>query len=125
MKKITAQALLNCMAATGMLLLAGCSDPQNIEPVRHAKPVHDADYQRPPANPLKNAYFGETHVHTTYSMDANLFGTRNDPRMAYRFAMGEEILLPESKQRQREALKKLAQGHKLSGDQEQDFTHSL
>ena len=101
MKKITAQALLNCMAATGMLLLAGCSDPQNIEPVRHAKPVHDADYQRPPANPLKSAYFGETHVHTTYSMDANLFGTRNDPRMAYRFAMGEEILLPESKQRQR------------------------
>ena len=31
----------------------------------------------------------------------------------------------ESKQRQREALKKLAQGHKLQSEQEQEFTHSL
>ena len=23
-----------------------------------------------PANPLKEAYFGETHVHTSYSLDA-------------------------------------------------------
>ena len=31
----------------------------------------------------------------------------------------------DSKQRQREALKRLAQGHKLQSEQEQEFTHSL
>lgn len=31
----------------------------------------------------------------------------------------------ESKQRQREALKKLAQGHKLSSEQEQEFTQTM
>ncbi|MES2126351.1 MAG: DUF3604 domain-containing protein [Pseudomonadota bacterium] len=56
---------------------------------------------RPPANPLKNAYFGETHVHTGYSLDANLFGTKYDPRMAYRFARGESVFLSEAHAYQR------------------------
>ena len=53
------------------------------------------------ANPEKNAYFGELHSHTAYSMDANVFGTRIDPRGAYRFAKGEalEIGLTGIKQR--------------------------
>jgi hypothetical protein len=36
--------------------------------------------------------FGETHLHTTLSMDAGTFGTRLGPREAYRFAKGEELL---------------------------------
>jgi hypothetical protein len=28
-----------------------------------------------PSNPLKNAYFGETHMHTSYSLDAYIGGT--------------------------------------------------
>src|SRR5207249_3144430 len=36
-------------------------------------------------------YFGETHVHTVYSVDASIFDVRNTPRDAYRFATGEEI----------------------------------
>ena len=43
------------------------------------------------ANPERNAYFGELHLHTAYSMDANVFGTKVDPRGAYRFAQGETI----------------------------------
>src|SRR5215471_2800684 len=42
-------------------------------------------------NLLRNPYFGETHVHTTYSVDASIFDVRNTPRDAYRFATGEEI----------------------------------
>lgn len=42
-------------------------------------------------NPLKNAYFGELHLHTGMSFDAFLFGTRIFPEEAYRFARGEEI----------------------------------
>ena len=42
-------------------------------------------------NPLKNAYFGEQHVHTAYSLDAYIGGARLTPDGAYRFAKGEEV----------------------------------
>ncbi len=44
-------------------------------------------------NPLRNAYFGDLHVHTSLSFDAYIFDNRNDPAAAYRFARGEEIRL--------------------------------
>ena len=45
----------------------------------------------PAANPLKNAYFGDLHLHTGYSMDAFAFGTRTTPEDSYRYAMGETV----------------------------------
>ena len=39
----------------------------------------------------RQALFGETHLHTTFSFDAYIFGNRNDPEAAYRFAKGEAI----------------------------------
>jgi hypothetical protein len=42
-------------------------------------------------DPLRNPYFGDTHVHTAYSFDANALGVRNTPRDAYRFARGEPV----------------------------------
>ncbi len=41
------------------------------------------------SDPLRNPYFGDTHVHTAFSFDANTLGVRNLPRDAYRFARGE------------------------------------
>ena len=41
------------------------------------------------ANPLKNVYFGDLHVHTSISSDAYLFGNRMDMDTAYRIAQGE------------------------------------
>ncbi len=46
-----------------------------------------------PENPLKNAYFGETHVHTSFSLDAYIGGARLTPFDAYRFAKGETVTL--------------------------------
>ncbi len=43
------------------------------------------------SNPLRNAYFGETHMHTAYSLDAYIGGTRLMPSDAYRFARGKTV----------------------------------
>ena len=44
------------------------------------------------SDPLKEAYFGETHVHTSTSMDAFIGGNRMTPEDAYRFSRGEEVI---------------------------------
>jgi hypothetical protein len=36
-------------------------------------------------------YWGETHLHTGYSLDSGLFGNTLTPEDAYRFARGEEV----------------------------------
>lgn len=41
----------------------------------------------------KEAFFGETHLHTKYSLDAFIGGNRMTPSQALKFAQGEEILL--------------------------------
>ncbi|MCP4843388.1 MAG: DUF3604 domain-containing protein [Halieaceae bacterium] len=48
----------------------------------------------PPYSPLKNVYWGDTHVHTRESFDATLFATRATVEDAYRFARGEKLLSP-------------------------------
>lgn len=44
-----------------------------------------------PNSPLKEAYFGDLHVHTNYSFDAYIGGTLATPDDAYRFAQGETL----------------------------------
>src|SRR5688572_26250929 len=45
-------------------------------------------------NALRSPFFGETHVHTSFSGDAAFVRTRTDPRDAYMFAQGDQIGLP-------------------------------
>lgn len=46
-------------------------------------------------NPLRDAFFGETHVHTSWSFDAYIFGnTMTGPADAYKYAKGETIKHP-------------------------------
>lgn len=46
-----------------------------------------------PSNPLKNVYFGETHLHTSFSLDSYIGGIRMLPSDSYRFAKGEEMFI--------------------------------
>jgi hypothetical protein len=51
----------------------------------------------PPYSPYANRdfptrpFFGDTHLHTSFSFDAGAFGARLTPRDAYRFARGEQV----------------------------------
>jgi len=47
-----------------------------------------ADPACPDREPLRRPYFGDTHVHTRFSLDAGLQGTRMTPAQAYEFARG-------------------------------------
>ena len=42
----------------------------------------------------QNAYFGDTHLHTSYSTDAGMVGNSTTPDMAYRVSKGEQITSP-------------------------------
>ena len=42
----------------------------------------------------QNVYFGDTHLHTAYSTDADMVGNTTTPDQAYRVARGETITSP-------------------------------
>jgi Protein of unknown function (DUF3604) len=61
---------------------------KSAEHVYPAKPPYSPYAARTyPTRP----FFGDTHLHTSFSMDAGAFGTRLGPRDAYRFARGEQV----------------------------------
>ena len=79
-----------------LLLAAGCAGPAQDAPGGQAdQPPGTADTAAAPEverNLLRNAYYGDFHVHSSWSLDAySLGGNRNDPSMAYRFGRGEEV----------------------------------
>jgi hypothetical protein len=45
-------------------------------------------------DPLRQPFFGETHIHTAYSFDASTLDTRNTSADAYRYAKGGIVGLP-------------------------------
>ncbi|NKB33343.1 MAG: DUF3604 domain-containing protein [Pseudomonadales bacterium] len=48
----------------------------------------------PEKNATRTAFFGDLHVHTTYSLDAFNVGTMATPHDAYRYALGDTIQHP-------------------------------
>src|SRR5262249_30171869 len=67
----------------------GTADKETLEKVHAAKPPYSpyAAHHFP-----TRPFFGDTHLHTSFSMDAGAFGCRLGPKDAYRFAKGEEVI---------------------------------
>jgi hypothetical protein len=66
----------------------GTASKADLEKVHPTKPPYSPYVDR---NFPTRPYFGDTHLHTAFSMDAGAFGARLTPRDAYRFARGEQI----------------------------------
>ncbi|GAA4828397.1 DUF3604 domain-containing protein [Algivirga pacifica] len=70
-------------------LLSACSnentDQKNTQKDQSKKSVEV------PKNPLKEAYFGNLHIHTSWSFDGFTNGSVTEPDDAYRWAKGEAI----------------------------------
>src|SRR4029450_1012700 len=68
---------------------AGAADKASLEKVHSTKPPYSPYAGRNfPARPL----FGDTHLHTAFSMDAGAFGARLTPSDAYGCARGGEVI---------------------------------
>lgn len=80
-----------CLALVACEKEATSTDRQPMKPYAEPVATSDPDSAVVSNNPLRNAYFGETHMHTSYSLDAYLGGTRLTPSDAYRFAKGEIV----------------------------------
>lgn len=85
-----ALVLLAVLGIAGFLMFAQ-HDPDMV--LSATKVLAPDGAGAPPPNPQRNAYFGELHLHTGYSLDAKVFGNALGPRDAYRFARGETVPL--------------------------------
>ena len=83
---LLATALLSADAvATGDPVPPAEGLEQAFPEVREFSPYAGRDFPT-------TVYWGDTHLHTTLSMDAGSFGARLTPDDAYRFAKGEELV---------------------------------
>src|SRR6187455_2241741 len=67
---------------------AGTMTREQADELFKARPYSPYALRSFPIRPL----FGDTHLHTAFSMDAGAFGARLGPRDAYKFAKGEEVV---------------------------------
>jgi hypothetical protein len=86
---LAATVLLSLMVATPATAQdAGTPTKQSLSGAYTGKAYSPYARRNFPERPL----WGDTHLHTSLSMDAGLFGNRLSPREAYRFARGEEVV---------------------------------
>ena len=77
-----------------LVLNVSCSGPSKDQTITKGSDQSIKDAPMVERNSLRKAFFGDLHIHTRYSFDAYLMGTRATPDDAYRFGKGEMILHP-------------------------------
>lgn len=83
--------LLGAMSGACLLaLLVGCAGNPVQDENQVSASSHPKQGQARAGNP-DQLLWGDIHLHTEYSMDANTFGAKLSPEDAYRFAQGEAV----------------------------------
>jgi hypothetical protein len=97
-----------CLRFAAMFALAATAASPTPGIAAEASPVS--------ANPLRQAYFGDLHLHTSYSLDTYLGGAMGvDPDTAYRFARGDVVDYGGQPMQRREPLDFLAVTDHIEG----------
>jgi Protein of unknown function (DUF3604) len=75
--------------------LFSCKKAEAPPPAESTPQTANAGQPPPAANPDRNAYFGEEHIHTSWSVDAWVIGNRlTGPDDALKYAQGQTIKHP-------------------------------
>lgn len=89
------------LIAIPVLFISACDKPQEKQtraPATKAaktETVARTATELPAPNPLRNLYWGDTHLHSSYSPDAFLMGNQTaDPDTAYHYAKGYPVIHP-------------------------------
>jgi hypothetical protein len=86
------------LIAIPFLFISACDKQQEKQtqaPATDTRKVEAPATDLPPPNPLRNVYWGDTHLHTSYSPDAFLMGNQTaDPDTAYHYAKGLPVVHP-------------------------------
>ena len=90
------RAWLASVLAVGLMGCDAAAPQDEADRVPAAREVDDLPVEAPSVErfPYREAFFGDLHVHTSWSTDAFFYGNRVGPRDAWRFARGEAVRLP-------------------------------
>jgi len=92
MKTRVAAALVLVLLGIGTLI--SCKQSESPQPGQSTAQLSNTE-QKPQPNPDRNAYFGEEHIHTSWSLDAWVMGNRiTGPDEALKYAQGQTIKHP-------------------------------
>ena len=95
------------LALLALALIAACGDSSDDRAPSTPTPTPGAPAGAPwqrteeraacdDYDPLRQPFFGDLHVHTRYSADASIYGTKAEPRDAYDFARGGTIMFSDA-----------------------------
>ena len=78
------------LSVLSIILILSCSEEKDLPSVT---PIETKMFSGPTQgyNPSRNLYFGDLHIHTSWSFDAYVSEVRVSPDEAYRFGKGEAI----------------------------------
>ncbi|WP_338733553.1 DUF3604 domain-containing protein [Mangrovimonas cancribranchiae] len=74
-----------------LLLLFNCNNTKKEQPSEETTSTEMPTEPEVPVNPDKDVFFGNLHVHTSWSFDGYINGSVTGPDDAYRWAQGESI----------------------------------